>query len=349
MANWYAETFGTVLKDIDLALRAFTSEHERKALIFWQQVHEHFDWPYPDASVSDQGFRSAGKRIRPLLMAIVARSLSGKYEHVLPVGIALETIHNFTLIHDDIMDKSLERRHRPTVWSRYGIAQAINTGDGLYSIGILSSLNLGTKGIPAEKVLRATQILMTACLDTVEGQALDLSFEERTDISPQEYLTMIRLKTGRFIETATQLGALLSTDDDAIIEHYANYGKYLGWAFQMWDDYLGIWGDPEVLGKSSTSDIEQKKKSYPITLAFTLADESQLERLQTLYSKEALDEKDVSEVLEMLNALGLGEKTKSYVDEYYEKAMKALDALAFDNEDYDNLKKLAQFIVQREY
>lgn len=349
MANWYIETFGTLLKDIDLELRDFTSQHEHRAPIFWQQAHEHFDWAYPDAQVSEQGFSSAGKRIRPLLMALVARSLCGTYEHVLPAGIGLETIHNFTLIHDDIMDESLERRHRPTIWSRYGISQAINTGDGLFSLGVLSSLNLTEHGVSAEKALRATRILMTACLDTVQGQALDLQFEERTDISADEYLTMIRLKTGRFIETATQVGALLSSDDETVIENYTNFGKYLGWAFQMWDDYLGIWGDPNVIGKSSTSDIEHKKKSYPITLAFSLAKESELTHLQTVYTKERLDADDVAQVLGVLDVLGIREKTKAHVDEYYENAMKSLDALALNNEDYANLKKLAQFIIQREY
>lgn len=349
MANWYAETFGTLLKDIDIAIRTFASQHERRAPIFWQQAHEHFDWPYPDALSSEQGFRSAGKRIRPLLMAVVARSLTGKYEHVLPAGVGLETIHNFTLIHDDIMDESLERRHRPTIWSRYGIAQAINTGDGLYSIGILSSLNLAQGDISAEKALRATQILMTACLDTVQGQALDLQFEDRMIVSPEEYLTMIRLKTGRFIETATQLGALLSTDDEAVIEHYTNFGKYLGWAFQMWDDYLGIWGDPDIIGKSATSDIEHKKKSYPITLAFMEADDAQTEKLNAIYSQERLNEEDVAQVLTILDEIGAKEKTKAFVEEYYDAAMNALDALNLDNEDYANLKKLAQFIVQREY
>jgi geranylgeranyl diphosphate synthase, type I len=349
MANWYVETFGKLLLDIDSAIRDFASQHEHKAPIFWQQAHEHFDWAYPDARASNQGFSSAGKRIRPLLMALVARSLSATYEHVIPAAIGLEVIHNFTLIHDDIMDESLERRHRPTIWSRYGIAQAINTGDGLYSIGILSSLNLVENGVSAEKALRASQILMTACLDTVQGQALDLQFEERNDISPEEYLTMIRLKTGRFIETATQLGALLSSDDPVIIEHYANFGKYLGWAFQMWDDYLGIWGDPDVIGKSATSDIEQKKKSYPITLAFANASDNELRHLQAMYSKERLEEDDVAQVLGVLDILGIREKTESYVDEYHEKAMNALNALALDNEDYANLKKLAQFIIQREY
>src|SRR5690606_11547758 len=141
----------------------------------------------------------------------------------------------------------------------------------------------------AEKALAATQELMQACLDTVEGQALDISFESRLDVSPDEYLEMIRLKTGRFIEIATKIGALLSSDDLDIVQHYADYGKYLGLAFQIWDDYLGIWGDPEIIGKSSTSDIEQKKKSYPITLALTHGDIPQQKRLRYVYEKDRLD------------------------------------------------------------
>jgi geranylgeranyl diphosphate synthase, type I len=348
MANWYAEAFGALLIEIDSAIRQFASQHEHKAPIFWQQVHEHFAWSYPDPTLSADP-NAAGKRIRPLVMALVARSLCGEYRHVLPAGVALELIHNFTLVHDDIMDNSDTRRGRPTLWTRYGIAQAIDTGDGLFSLGIISSLRLG-EHVSAEKALLATQELIQACLDTVEGQALDISFEQRLDVSPEEYLKMISLKTGRFIEIATRIGALLSTDEAAIIEHYSDFGKYLGLAFQIWDDYLGIWGDPEIVGKSSTSDIEQKKKSYPITYAFAHAEAAQQKRLEFVYSQSSLNEQDVAEVLGVLEEVDAREKTKALVEDYFGKAMAALDAVALENnEDYENLRKLAQFIVERNY
>lgn len=348
MPNWYAETFGDLLVDIDLAIRGFINQHEHKAPIFWHQVYEHFDYDYPDA-LKNPDPSVAGKRVRPLLMALVARSICGTYEHVLPSGTALEIVHNFTLIHDDIMDESDTRRGRTTIWKNYGIPQAIDSGDGLFALGILSSLELDSAGVSAEKALLATRELMQACLDTVEGQALDISFEDRMDIGPDEYLKMIGLKTGRFIEIATKIGALLSTDDKSIIDNYATFGKYLGLAFQMWDDYLGIWGDPEVIGKSATGDIEQKKKSYPITYALKYADASQKQRLQDVYAKDNLVEEDVAEVLAILDEVSAREKTQEIVEEYYQTAMNALDALALDNEDYANLKKLAQFIIERTY
>lgn len=348
MPNWYAETFDSLLVDIDLAVRGFINQHEHKAPIFWHQVYEHFDYVYPDA-LKNPNPATAGKRVRPLLMALVARSICGTYQHVLPSGIALEIIHNFTLIHDDIMDESDTRRGRTTIWKNYGIPQAIDSGDGLFALGILSSLQLDSAGVSAEKTLLATRELMQACLDTVEGQALDISFEDRMDISPDEYLKMIGLKTGRFIEIATKIGAILSTDDQSIIDNYAIFGKYLGLAFQMWDDYLGIWGDPEIIGKSSTGDIEQKKKSYPITYALKYADDSQKQRLQAVYAKDTLLEADVAEVMSVLEEVDAQTKTQEIVEEYYTTAMNALNALALDNEDYENLKKLAQFIIQRTY
>src|SRR5262249_707266 len=155
---------------------------------------------------------AAGKRVRPLVMALAARSLCGEYQHVLPSGVALEIIHNFTLIHDDIMDNSDTPRGRPTLWTRYGIAQAMDTGDGLFAIRVVSWV--GVLGeVSEEKALGATEVLMEACLDTVEGQALDISFESRNTVSSDEYLTMIGLKTGRLIETAVKIGAFLSTDN----------------------------------------------------------------------------------------------------------------------------------------
>jgi geranylgeranyl diphosphate synthase type I len=347
MANWYAETFGGLLLDIDTAIRRFASQHETKAPIFWQQVYEHFDWSYPDPMQNIDPL-AAGKRVRPLVMALAARSLCGEYAHVLPSGVALEIIHNFTLIHDDIMDNSDTRRGRPTLWTRYGIAQAIDTGDGLFAIGMLSSLSLA-EHVSAEKALAATQLLMQACLDTVEGQALDISFESREAVSSDEYLTMIGLKTGRFIETATKIGAFLSTDNAQIVQHYADFGKYLGLAFQIWDDYLGIWGDPEIVGKSSTSDIQQKKKSYPISYALSHAEEGQVKRLLAVYAKPSLDEQDVATVLGVLDFANAQEQTKELVEDYFAKAMNALDAVNLDNEDYENLRKLAQFIVERTY
>ena len=348
MPNWYAETFEDLLVDIDLSIRKFINQHEHQAPIFWHQVYEHFDYDYPDALANPNALK-AGKRVRPLLMALVARSISGSYQQVLPSGIALEIIHNFTLIHDDIMDESDTRRGRTTIWKNYGIPQAIDSGDGLFALGILSSLQLQDAGVSAEKTLLASRELMQACLDTVEGQALDISFEDRMDITPDEYLKMIGLKTGRFIEIATKLGAILSTDDQAIIDNYATFGKYLGLAFQMWDDYLGIWGDPEVLGKSATGDIEQKKKSYPITYALKYGDDTQKQGLQAVYAKDSLAPEDVADVLAILDEVDAKAKTQEIVEDYYNTAMNALDALDLDNEDYANLKKLAQFIIERTY
>lgn len=348
MPNWYIETFSDELVAIDTAIRTFIQAQDKKAPIFWQQIYEHFDYTYPDALQDPDAF-AAGKRIRPLMMALVARSLSGSYEQVMPVAVALELVHNFTLIHDDIMDGDEMRRGRPTLWTRYGTAQAIDSGDGLFTLGVLSSLQAGLPNVPAQRVLDATQYLLQACLDTVEGQALDISFEDRLDITPDEYLTMIRLKTGRFIETATHIGALLSTDDTAVVTNYTEFGKNLGLAFQMQDDYLGIWGDPDVIGKSATGDIENKKKSYPITYAFTHADEPQQKRLQAIYTQDTLDIDDVAVVLGVLDELDVRAKTEAIAETYYTNAMTALDALALDNADYENLKKLAQFIVKRTY
>ena len=349
MANWYAETFSDLLIAIDSAIREFINDHEHQAPIFWHQVYEHFDYTYPDATLNPNP-AAAGKRVRPVLMALVAKSLSnGDYAHVLPSAVALEIIHNFTLIHDDIMDESDTRRGRTTIWKNYGLAQAIDSGDGLFALGILSSLSLDTVGISAEKALTASKLLLRACLDTVEGQALDINFEERLDISPAEYLQMISLKTGKFIQVAAHIGALLSTDDQQTIDAFTVFGENIGIAFQIWDDYLGIWGDPEIIGKSATGDIEQKKKSYPITYILAHGSDEQKDRLRAIYEQESISPFDVAEVREMLTVVDAQSQTNDIVSDYYDRAMAALDSLNLSEADYNNIRGLADFIIKRDH
>jgi geranylgeranyl diphosphate synthase type I len=209
-------------------------------------------------------YAPTGKRIRPLLCLLCAAATGGDWRQALPLGAALELIHNFSLIHDDIQDNSPLRRGRPTVWRLWGQAQAINAGDAMFTLAHLAPQRLLELGVPAERAMRALAELNYTCLELTQGQHLDMNFEQRAVVSVPEYLAMIEKKTAVLIAASTFLGASLATDDRAPLDHFYAYGWNLGLAYQLQDDLLGIWGDPALTGKSAASDLEQRKKSLPV-------------------------------------------------------------------------------------
>jgi geranylgeranyl diphosphate synthase, type I len=207
---------------------------------------------------------AAGKRIRPLLCLLCASAAGGDWHQALPLGAALELIHNFSLIHDDIQDNSPLRRGRPTVWRLWGQAQAINAGDAMFTLAYLAPQRLLALGVPAEVAMRALAELNFTCLELTQGQHLDMNFEQRTAVTARDYLAMIEKKTAVLIAASTFLGASLTSADSAHLDHYYAFGWNLGLAYQLQDDLLGIWGDPALTGKSAASDLEQRKKSLPV-------------------------------------------------------------------------------------
>jgi geranylgeranyl diphosphate synthase type I len=175
----------------------------------------------------------------------------------------VELVHNFSLVHDDIQDNSEKRRGRPTVWVKWGMPQAINAGDGLFVLSNLAITYL-IASYRAEIVVRAAQILHSTCLDLTRGQHLDISYEKRLDLREEDYWPMVSGKTAALLSGCCQIGAILGGADEAMLEAYRSFGHYLGLAFQVQDDILGIWGDEAVTGKSAASDLVEGKKSLPV-------------------------------------------------------------------------------------
>lgn len=338
----------TIAAGIEIEMQAIRQEQTEVAPVFWEIVDYQFGWDLPPDDLAGRK-QISGKKIRPLLMALVAQAISGDYCHVLAAGAALELIHNFTLLHDDVMDKSLERRHRPAVWTRWGSSQAINAGDGMYALANLAGARLLDKGIAPRKVVETCRALSQACLWTAEGQMLDIAFETRDTITTAEYITMISNKTGTLIEAAAKIGALLSTDDNNVIQSYARFARNLGIAFQVRDDYLGVWGDEAKTGKSATSDIREKKKAYPILAGLESTDEAGRATLRRLYAQETLSDADVQTVLDVLNRVGAAEKTDRVAEEYYGAALAHLDDTGIQNETQVSIRELAAFLIQRAY
>lgn len=211
------------------------------------------------------GPEATGKRIRPLLVLLsaAASGAADTWQAALPAAAAVELVHNFSLVHDDIQDNSEKRRGRQTVWVKWGMPQAINAGDGLFTLSNLAITDL-IAHYPAETVVKAAQILHNTCLELTRGQYLDISYEKRNDLGVEDYWPMISGKTAALLAGCCQLGALLGAADEVLQDVYRSFGHYLGLAFQVQDDILGIWGDEAVTGKSAASDLVEGKKSLPV-------------------------------------------------------------------------------------
>src|SRR5882762_495357 len=182
-----------------------------------------------------------GKRLRPLLCLLVFEALAGEPARALPAAAAIELLHNFTLIHDDIEDQDPARHHRPTVWSVWGVPQAINAGDGMYAVSRLAIQRLRGRGFSAERILDLAILLDRTCVEVCEGQFLDISYESRTDVTADRYRAMAAKKTGALFAASAEGPAILATDNAAIHAQLARFGGEFGHAFQAHDDLQGIW------------------------------------------------------------------------------------------------------------
>ena len=227
-----------------------------------QPLHEmltyHMGWTGEGA-----GPDATGKRIRPLLVLLTTATCGADWQTALPAAAAVELVHNFSLVHDDIQDNSPKRRGRDTVWTKWGAPMAINAGDALFVMSNQAIVDLKEK-YPAEVILQAAEILHNTCLDLTRGQFLDMSYEERKDLSIEDYWPMISGKTSALLSACCHIGALLGGANEEKQESYRSFGHYLGLAFQVQDDILGIWGDERVTGKSAVSDLVEGKNSLPI-------------------------------------------------------------------------------------
>ena len=212
------------------------------------------------------GAEAQGKRIRPLLVLLSAQAAGQEWRRALPAAAAVELLHNFSLIHDDIQDHSEMRRGRPTVWKKWGIAQAINAGDVMYTLAFWALQRL-EETTTAQTVLEASRCLQLVCLRLTEGQYLDLSYETRAELTLNDYWPMIQGKTSALLGGCAELGALTAGASSAQRAYFREFGIKLGLAFQVLDDWLGIWGEAALTGKSTESDLVSGKKSLPVLFA----------------------------------------------------------------------------------
>ncbi len=205
----------------------------------------------------------SGKKVRPKLLLMTCDALGGNWEKAINAGVAIELIHNFSLIHDDIQDQSDYRHGRHSTWREFGIAQAINAGDALLACAYQAAGRL-EKDYSNDRVQRISTVLANACSHLIGGQSLDLQYEHLEAITQNEYKFMIGGKTAALFSACTEISALLSVSEEKIVKGLAEFGKAFGIAFQIQDDWLGIWGNVDQLGKSTESDLKMGKKTLPI-------------------------------------------------------------------------------------
>ncbi|BFH72463.1 geranylgeranyl diphosphate synthase [Sulfurisphaera javensis] len=291
-------------------------------------------------------FKAGGKRLRPLILVASSDLLGGERERAYLAGAAVEVLHTFTLIHDDIMDEDTTRRGMPTVHVKWGIPMAILAGDLLHAKAF-EILNDSFKGTSNNKISKAFEIFTKAIIIISEGQALDMQFEDRSIVSEEEYLDMITRKTAMLFSASAALGGLIATENEKEVEALAQYGLNLGIAFQIIDDILGLVADEKELGKPVYSDIREGKKTILVIKAIKEAKEDEKEKiLKTLGNKNATKD-ELSAVAEIIKKYSL-EYAYTKAEEYMKKAIDSLESISWKNNEAGKaLKYLAEFTVKR--
>jgi geranylgeranyl diphosphate synthase type I len=330
---------------LDAELRAIVSAPEPVHAPLYNMLRYHLGWAAPDGGAL-QG--AHGKRLRPLLCLLTCEAVGGAWRRALPAAAAIELIHNFSLIHDDIEDDSATRHGRATVWKLWGMAQGINAGDALWSLARLAVYRLGGQGHPADTVLAVARRLDETCLALCHGQHLDISFEGRLDVTEQDYGKMIAGKTAALLSSATATGALLGGAAAPVVDALARLGHELGLAFQMTDDLLGIWGDPAVTGKSAASDLLARKMTMPVIHALRWEAARGEAQLHALYASAKTDDEALAAMLARLEAAGSQAYVRQQAVAHQGAMLAALGGLGMENAAARELERLALGIVGRE-
>jgi geranylgeranyl diphosphate synthase type I len=289
----------------------------------------------------------SGKLLRPALCLLCCEAVGGDAKGALPAAAALELLHNFSLIHDDVEDASLQRHGRETLWSLWGEAQAINVGDGMFALAHRTLLRLSDGGFDDTTVLQAARILDSASLRLCEGQQRDLEYAEERVIEREDYLSMIEGKTAALLAGSGGLGALLGGGSPESVDALQEFGRRLGLAFQIRDDVLGIWGDAEETGKPTGDDLRGGKKSYPVVVGFERASPDERNALLNLVGDERLDLDSVHRACSLLERLGAREESERSALEHAEAAIAVLGPLPLAAERQAELELLARFAAQR--
>ena len=284
-----------------------------------------------------------GKRIRPVLMLMAYNIYKEDVERILPQAAGLETYHNHTLLHDDVMDKADMRRNKPTVHNVWNENTAILSGDAM----LILAYRLMAEGL-TDKLAEVMHVFTETTMEICEGQQWDMEFESRMDVKVDEYIEMIRLKTSVLLAAALKIGACLAGASTEEAQKLYDFGVKMGLAFQLQDDWLDVYGDPKVFGKNIGGDILCNKKTYMLITALELADASQREELERwLNATDYVPAEKVSAVTAIYNNIGIGKRCEEMVETYYSDGLALLESIAIPEERKQALKDFACSLMNR--
>ena len=285
-----------------------------------------------------------GKRIRPMLMLMAYGLWRDDSEKILPQAVALETFHNFTLLHDDVMDHADVRRGKPTVHKKWDENTAILSGDNMLVLSFK-----WMQQCPADKMPAILNTFTTTAVEIDEGQQMDVDFEERDDVREEEYIEMIRLKTSVLLACAVKIGAIMADAPKQDVDNLYKFGEAIGLSFQLQDDYLDVYGDPEVFGKAIGGDIACNKKTYMLINALNKAEgEEKKELVKWINAKEFDREEKVKAVTRIYNNLGIDKMAKAKMEQYYKDAIGFLDKVNVPESRKRALRDYADSMMKRE-
>jgi geranylgeranyl diphosphate synthase type I len=339
-----ADVLARSRRAVEPAMRAAV---DRLAPEIRQLAAYHMGWTDTDGKpVAAPG----GKGIRPTLAVLGAEAAWADSPVGIPGGVAVELVHNFSLIHDDIIDTDIERHHRPTVWSVFGVGRAIVAGDALQILA--HQLLLESSPVTGTAASRA---LADATADMIAGQADDIAFEKRRNVTVEQCTAMSAAKTGALLGCAASIGAILAGAPEATVGALRDYGRHLGLAFQAVDDLLGIWGDPATTGKPAGSDLRQRKKSMPVVSALAAggAEADELRALilgpaEAAESLPPLGPDEVERATFLVEACGGREWTAVRAKSNLDAALGALERVRLSAIPHRDLADLAVFVVERD-
>lgn len=316
MSDVLSKFFSSSLKMVEEEMEKLLSQFD---LPLYNLIRYHLGWMDEKGNWlgEDERRRFGGKRVRPMMLLAINKLLGGSTRRCLPAASAIEFLHNFSLVHDDVEDGDEVRRFRPTVWKIWGVPQAVNLGSSMQAIVNLSAISL-RQNFPAEIVSKVLEELTWAIIRMTEGQYLDLVMQEGEESTVSDYLDMVRKKTGTLFERACRIAAILANRKEEVVERAGKFGMFFGLAFQIKDDYLGVWGEPEKIGKPA-EDIHKGKKSFPIV--FALNKSPRREELTKILAKNEKEKKDIIRVWEILDEIGAKEYTREFCESYTDDAI----------------------------
>lgn len=310
--------FAPYIEAVEAEVRAVLSASDSTLSNLYSMMLYHLGW-------LDRQFEpieaDAGKRVRPLLCLLCCEAVGGDWRRAVPAAAALELVHNFSLIHDDIEDQSATRRGRTALWKEWGLAHGVNTGDAMQMLSRLALLRLEGHGYGDRDILRAVAVLSDCGLALTHGQYLDISGENDLTMNEDRYLSMIGYKTASLLSASAMMGALLG-GGEAQVERYREFGWNLGMSFQMFDDLLGIWGDPAVTGKPAGDDLLSRKMTLPVIQA--LGSPSSGPGLRALYQYSTWSAGDLARALQLLDQSGSRDYVLARAQAYHLAASEVL-------------------------